>query len=305
MLRFLVSRTLQIPVVLLGMTLLVFVFISVSGDPVAAMLSPDAGALQIEAMRQRLGLDRPLHERYLLFLASALQGDFGTSFRHREPAFRVVLAHLPATLELAAASMLVATLIALPLGMAAARHRGGMIDTLATTLAVLGQSMPVFWIALLLILVFALILPWFPVGGRGTLAHLVLPAVALGWYFNALLTRMVRSTMLEVLNQNYVRTARAKGLSERRVVWHHAFRNAFVPLLTVWGLQAGNLLTGTVVAETVFAWPGLGRASVAAVLGRDIPVVMASVFLFTLVFLLINLLIDLAYYMVDPRIRER
>jgi len=304
MLRIIGSRLLQVPIALLGMTLIVYIFVTASGDPVLLLADPGASAADLEAMRRELGFDRPWIVQYLSFLGDALMGDFGTSFRHRLPAMEFVLGQLPATLELAAASLFIATVISIPLGIAAARHKGRPVDLIATMVAVLGQSMPVFWLGMLLILAFAVALPIFPVGGRGTFAHLVLPAVTLGWYFNALITRMVRSTMLETLNQNYVRTARAKGVPERRVVMRHAFRNAQVPIITVWGLQAGNLLTGTVVAETVFSWPGLGRASVAAVLARDIPVVMASVFVFTVIFLVINLLIDLSYYLIDPRIRQ-
>ncbi|MEQ9811901.1 MAG: ABC transporter permease [Azospirillaceae bacterium] len=304
MLRTIGSRLLQVPIALLGMTLIVFLFVTASGDPVLLLADPGASDADLEAMRRELGFDRPWIVQYLSFLGDALTGDFGTSFRHRLPAMDFVLGQLPATLELAAASLVIATAISIPLGITAARNKGKPIDLVATMVAVLGQSMPVFWLGMLLILAFAVALPIFPVGGRGTLAHLVLPAVTLGWYFNALITRMVRSTMLETLNQNYVRTARAKGVPERRVVMRHAFRNAQVPIITVWGLQAGNLLTGTVVAETVFSWPGLGRASVAAVLARDIPVVMASVFVFTVIFLVINLLVDLSYYLIDPRIRQ-
>lgn len=304
MLRTIGLRLLQVPIALLGMTLIVFLFVTASGDPVLLLADPNASAADLEAMRRELGFDRPWIVQYLSFLGNALIGDFGVSFRHRLPAMEFVLGQLPATLELAAASLLIATLISIPLGITAARNKGRPIDFFATMVAVLGQSMPVFWLGMLLLLAFAVVLPIFPVGGRGSLAHLVLPAVTLGWYFNALITRMVRSSMLETLSQNYVRTARAKGLTERRVVMRHAFRNAQIPIITVWGLQAGNLLTGTVVAETVFSWPGLGRASVAAVLARDIPVVMASVFVFTVIFLIINLLVDLSYYLIDPRIRH-
>ena len=195
-------------------------------------------------------------------------------------------------------------MVSIPLGIAAAVKRNSPIDTIATVVAVLGQSMPVFWLGILLILLFSVTLNWLPVSGRGSWQSLILPAVTLGWYMNALMTRLTRSAMVEVLNEPYIRTARAKGMPMRTIIFKHAFRNARIPILTIWGLQAGAMLTGTVVTETVFAWPGLGRASIHAVVGRDFPVVMASIALFTLIFVLINLIVDLAYYALDPRIRK-
>ena len=217
----------------------------------------------------------------------------------------VVLDALPATLELALAALVVATLISIPLGVLAAIRREGPIDMAATVIAVLGQSMPVFWLGIILIMIFSVMLQWFPVSGRGGFAALVLPALTLGWYMNAIMTRLTRTAMLEVLSEPYIRTARAKGLPERRVVLRHGLRNALIPIVTIWGLQAGTMLTGTVVTETVFSWPGVGRASIYAVLGRDYPVVLASIAVFTLIFVVINLLIDVAYLIIDPRIRRR
>lgn len=305
MFRLVLGRLLQVPLVLLGASLVVFVLLSASGDPAALLLPPEAPAEDIARMRERLGLDRPLYERYGLFLFDVVRGDFGMSFRARQPALEVVLQHLPATIELALAGLFVATAISIPLGIMAAIRKDSAIDVTATIAAVLGQSMPVFWLGLILILVFAVHLQWFPVSGRGEWTSLVLPAVALGWYMNALMTRLTRSAMLEVLSQPFIRTARAKGLPERKVVLRHAFGNALIPILTIWGLQAGTMLTGTVVTETVFSWPGLGRASIAAVLGRDYPVVLASIAVFTLIFVTLNLLVDLIYLVIDPRIRRR
>jgi peptide/nickel transport system permease protein len=305
MFRLVLGRLLQVPLVLLGASLVVFVLLSASGDPAALLLPPEAPAEDIARMRERLGLDRPLHERYGLFLFDVVRGDFGMSFRARQPALEVVLQHLPATTELALAGLFVATAISIPLGIMAAIRKDSAIDITATIAAVLGQSMPVFWLGLILILVFAVHLQWFPVSGRGEWTSLVLPAVALGWYMNALMTRLTRSAMLEVLSQPFIRTARAKGLAERKVVLRHAFGNALIPILTIWSLQAGTMLTGTVVTETVFSWPGLGRASIAAVLGRDYPVVLASIAVFTLIFVTLNLLVDLIYLAIDPRIRRR
>ena len=278
--------------------------LNASGDPAQLLMPTEATEQDIEEMRRALGLDRPLYVQYWNFLSNALQGDFGTSLRSRQPAMDTVLAALPATLELAFAAIIISTAVSIPLGIAAAVKRNSPIDTIATVVAVLGQSMPVFWLGILLILLFSVTLNWLPVSGRGSWQSLILPAVTLGWYMNALMTRLTRSAMVEVLNEPYIRTARAKGMPLRTIIFKHAFRNARIPILTIWGLQVGTMLTGTVVTETVFAWPGLGRASIHAVVGRDFPVVMASIALFTLIFVLINLIVDLAYYALDPRIRK-
>ena len=304
MLRLLLIRLVQIPAIIIAMSLLVFIFLNASGDPAQLLMPTEATEEDIEQLRRALGLDRPLYIQYWNFLSNALQGDFGTSLRTRQPAINTVLAALPATLELAFAAIIVSTAISLPLGIVAAVKRNKPIDTIATVIAVLGQSMPVFWLGILLILLFSVTLNWLPVSGRGSWQALILPAVTLGWYMNALMTRLTRSTMVEVLNEPYIRTARAKGMPMRTIIFKHAFRNARIPILTIWGLQAGTMLTGTVVTETVFAWPGLGRASIHAVVGRDYPVVMASIALFTLIFVVINLIVDLAYYALDPRIRK-
>lgn len=304
MLRLILMRLIQVPLVILAVSLLVFVFLNASGDPVLLLLPFDASPEDVEEMRKALGLDKPLMVRYGIFVWDAIQGDFGVSLRSHQPALSIVLDALPATIELALAAMLVATVISIPLGITAAVKRGGTIDMAATVVSVLGQSMPVFWLGILLIMLFSVTLHWFPVSGRGGISSLILPAVTLGWYMNALMTRMTRTAMLEVLSEPYILTARAKGLPERLVIMKHAFRNARVPIITIWGLQAGTMLTGTVVTETVFSWPGLGRASIYAVAGRDYPVVLASIALFTLIFVTINLVIDLAYFVFDPRIRQ-
>lgn len=304
MLRILVIRLAQIPLVIMAMSLLVFVFLNASGDPVQMLMPIDATPEDVEIMRRALGLDQPLYIQYLKFLGNALQGDFGLSLRARQPALDIVLDALPATLELALAAMIISLVISIPLGIAAAVKRNTIFDTAATVVSVLGHAMPVFWLGILLILFFSVKLQWFPVSGRGSWQALVLPALTLGWYMNALMTRLTRSSMLEVMSEPYMRTARAKGLPPRMIIFKHAFRNARVPIVTIWGLQAGAMLTGTVVTETVFAWPGLGRASIFAVVGRDFPVVMASIALFTVIFVTINLAVDLAYYMLDPRIRR-
>lgn len=304
MLRLLLIRLAQIPIVIVVVSFVVFVFLNASGDPVRMLLPIEASDADVEAMRMALGLDRPLLVRYGDFLVNALHGDFGMSIRARRPAIDVVLDALPATLELAATALFFATIISIPLGIVSAVRRNGIVDTLATTASVLGQSMPVFWLGIILIMIFSVQLRWFPASGRGEWTAIVLPAVALGWYMNALMSRMTRTAMLEVLGQPFIRTARAKGLPERMVIFKHAFGNARIPILTIWGLQAGAMLTGTVITETVFSWPGLGRASIYALQGRDYPVVLAAIALFTVIFLLINLLVDLAYFWLDPRVRR-
>lgn len=303
MIRFIALRLVHALVVLIVVTVMVFLFLQSSGDPVSLLLPDNASQEQIEAYRRELGLDRPLAEQYLRFLTNAAQGDFGVSFRKREPAMQVVLQALPATAQLAVSALAFGTLVAIPLGILAAIKQGTFIDALAIITSTLGQAMPVFWLGLLMILLFAVKLHWLPVGGREGPTSLVLPALTLGWYMSALTTRLVRSAMLEVLGEDYIRTARGKGLTEWTVIMGHALRNAMIPLLTVWGLQAGALLTSTVVTETTFSWPGLGRASIYAVTGRDYPVVLASVSLFTVIFVGLNFLVDLAYTWVDPRIR--
>jgi peptide/nickel transport system permease protein len=304
MLRLLLIRLAQIPIVIVVVSFVVFAFLNASGDPVRMLLPIEANDADVEAMRVALGLDRPMLVRYWEFLVNAVQGDFGMSIRARQPAIDIVLQALPATLELAVTALFFATLISIPLGIVSAVRRNGVVDTLATAASVLGQSMPVFWLGIILIMIFSVKLGWLPASGRGQWTAIILPAVALGWYMNALMSRMTRTAMLEVLGQPFIRTARAKGLPERMIVMKHAFGNARIPILTIWGLQAGAMLTGTVITETVFSWPGLGRASIYALQGRDYPVVLASIALFTVIFLVINLLVDIAYFWLDPRIRR-
>jgi ABC-type dipeptide/oligopeptide/nickel transport system permease component len=289
--------------VALGVVTLVFVALRLSGDPAATMLPGDATVEELTALRKALGLDRPLYVQYALFLTEAIGGDLGTSFRHQEPALRLVLERLPATLELAFAALLLAVAVALPLGIVAALHRGRLTDVLAMAFAVVGQATPYFWMGIMLILVVSVELGWLPTSGRGGWQHLILPAVTLGTHFAAVLARLTRTSMLEVLGQNYVTTARAKGLSERAVILAHALKNAAVPVVTLIGLQFGTLLGGAVVTETIFAWPGVGRLAVQSIFVRDYPVVQAGVLVLALSFVAINLLVDLLYGLLDPRIR--
>jgi peptide/nickel transport system permease protein len=287
-----------------GVVTLVFAALRLSGDPAATMLPGDASVDELGALRRQLGLDRPLWLQYLQFLVGAVTGDFGTSFRHQQPALPLVLERLPATLELAGAALLLAVVVALPLGILAAIHRGRVLDVAAMAFAVVGQATPYFWMGIMLILVVSVELAWLPTSGRGGLERLILPAITLGTHFAASLARLTRTSMLEVFGQQFVTTARAKGLSEWSVVLGHTLKNAAVPVITLIGLQFGTLLGGAVVTETIFAWPGVGRLAVQSVFVRDYPVVQAGVFVLALTFVAINLLVDLLYGVLDPRIRR-
>lgn len=301
---YIVRRLLQGVVAIVGALLIVFVAQRLSGDPVALMLPMDATEADFAAMRQALGLDRPLPVQFVVFIANAVQGDFGDSYQWQAPAMALLLERLPATLELALAGLVFALLLAVPLGVISAVHRGGVVDRVAKLFAMLGQAVPGFWIGLLLILFIAVELQWLPAFGRGGLANLVLPAIALGWYPVAAMTRTLRSSMLDILDSDYVRMERAIGLPESWIIWRFALRNAFVPLVTMIGVYFANMLGGAFVIEVVFAWPGVGRAVVDAVFARDFPVVQAGVVLAAVVFVVVNLIVDLSYGFIDPRIRH-
>jgi len=303
MLQYTLRKLLHTGLVALGVVTLVFIALRASGDPAATMLPGDASVEELTALRRELGLDRPLPIQYARFLAGAVTGDFGTSFRHQQPALPLVLERLPATLELAFAALALAVAAALPLGIVAALRRGRLADVLAMGFAVVGQATPYFWMGIMLILVVSVELGWLPTSGRGGWEHIVLPAITLGTHFAASLARLTRTSMLEVLGQNYVTTARAKGLAERRVILVHALKNAAVPVVTLIGLQFGTLLGGAVVTETIFAWPGVGRLAVQSIFVRDYPVVQAGVLVLALTFVAINLFVDLLYGYLDPRIR--
>ena len=288
-----------------GVVTLVFAALRMSGDPAATMLPGDASVEELRALRHTLGLDQPLPMQYLHFLAGAITGDFGTSLRHQEPAMGLVLERLPATLELAFAALVLSVAVGVPLGIVAALRRGKLADMIAMAFAVVGQATPYFWMGIMLILVFAVELRWLPTSGRGGVDRLILPSITLGTHFMAVLARLTRTSMLEVLGQNYVVTARAKGLTERAVVLVHALKNAAVPIVTLIGLQFGTLLGGAVVTETIFAWPGVGRLAVQSIFVRDYPVVQAGVFVLALSFVAINLIVDLLYGWLDPRTRAQ
>lgn len=288
---------------ILGASLIIFVISRWSGDPVSLMLPMDAPQSAVDALKQELGLDKPIWEQYLIFLWKAVQGDFGQSYRWQMPALTLVLERLPATMALASAAFAFSLMLAVPLGVLSAVYQGSWIDQIGRIIAMLGQAVPSFWVGLILILVFAVGLQWLPAFGSGGLQHLVLPAIALGWYPVAAQTRIIRSGMLEVLDSDYIRMGRAVGTPERLLVWKYAFRNALLPLVTIMGVYFASMLSGAFVVETVFAWPGLGRTVVEAVFSRDYPVVQAGVLITTILFVLSNFLVDLSYGLIDPRIR--
>ena len=303
--RFLAIRFLQTLVALLAITLIVFGLTHLTGSPVDALLPDDASPEQIETLIRHWGLDRPLGEQYLAFLGNAVQGDFGASLKWRGySAMEVVLQRLPATLKLGGLSVVLSIVVAIPLGVIAARHRGTLVDKSANIIALLGQSLPQFWLGIMLIWIFAVGLGWLPTSGQGGWRHMILPAIAMASFQIAALTRLTRSAMLDALRSEYIKLARLKGVPEYKIIWKHALRNAAIAPLTYFGLLAGSLLTGSVVIESVFSWPGTGLLSIEAIRGRDYPVVQAVVILFAIVFLLINYVVDALYALIDPRIRR-
>ena len=289
--------------VLLAISLVVFLVVHLSGDPTALYMGPEGTQEDYAVLRAALGFDRPLPEQYWHFLERAVRGDFGRSLRHQQPTLPLVLARFPATVELAVLALTLAVLLAVPLGVLSAIRRHSLLDTGAMVLALAGQCMPTFWLGILLILVFAVQLRWVPVvGAEGTRA-LVLPAVTLGVWAMARTARITRSSMLEVLNQDFLRTARAKGIGEWGVVARHALRNGAIPIVTALGLELGNLLGGAVITEAVFAYPGVGRLAVEAVVNKDVPLIQAVVFTVATALLLLNAGLDLLYTTLDPRVR--
>jgi peptide/nickel transport system permease protein len=301
--RYLIRRLGRAIVALWGISTIVFVVLRLSGDPAVLLLPQEASLEDVSRLRHDLGLDDPLLLQYLRFLGNSAVGNFGESLRHREPAMALVRSHLWATLELSFAAFFVATIVAVPIGVLAAVKPNSLYDHAVMTLTLIGQSAPTFWLGIMLILAFGLEFRWFPIGGRGTLAHLVMPAMTLGAFAMASIARLTRAAMLEVLRLDYINTARAKGLRNSSVIWKHALKNAAIPVVTIMGLQFGALLGGAVVTETVFSWPGIGRLAIQGIYNRDYPVVQASVFLAAVFFVLINFAVDLLYTILDPRIR--
>lgn len=297
-------RLLQSIVVVWGVSVLVFFLLRLApGDPVSLLLSETASPEQMEEVREKWGLNEPIPVQYMVFLGRALRGDLGDSLFFQQPAMEVLLERMPATLQLSAVALLFSLVVAIPIGMLSALKRDSIWDYLGTGLAMLGQAIPPYWLGIMLILVFSVGLGWFPTSGRGTLWHLILPAITLGSVLMALVTRLVRSGMLDVLGEDYIRTARAKGLQERRVIVRHALRNILIPLVTVVGLQLGALFGGAVITESIFAWPGVGRLALQAINARDYPLVQASVLFISVVYVFLNLAVDILYVYLDPRIR--
>jgi peptide/nickel transport system permease protein len=304
MARYVVLRLLQALVVVVGVSVIVFFLIHLGGDPASLLLPPNATAEQIQQFRQAMGFDQPLPVQFVQFLGRALHGDFGQSFRYgNESALTLVLERVGPTLALSGFALLLTLLIGVPLGILAAVRRNSAWDTLSLVLALSGQALPVFWFGILLILLFAAGLHWLPASGGGDLVHLILPGITLAAYSLAIFSRLLRSSLIDALGADYVRTARAKGLDEQRILLVHALKNASIPVITVLGLQVGSLLGGAVVTEQVFAYPGMGLLAVQAIQGRDFSVIQAFVVLTAVVIVLVNLAVDLLYVWLDPRVQ--
>jgi ABC-type dipeptide/oligopeptide/nickel transport system permease component len=304
MIFYILKRLYQSIFVLFGVVTIVFLLLHISGDPTNLLLPLDATTAERAAMKKQMGFDDPLIMQYGRFLSHTLRGDLGFSYRFGTPAVSEVLARFPATLELTGAGLLIATLVAIPVGVIAAVKRGTWVDSVTMTLALLGQATPVYWLGLMLILLFSVHWQWLPSGGRDGLSSLLMPAVTLAVFSMARIARLSRSGMLDVLEQDYIRTARASGIAESSVVFQYGLRNAAIPLVTVIGLEFGVLLGGAVITETVFAWPGVGRLAVESIFARDYPIVQATVILLASIFVLINILVDVLYSFLDPRVRE-
>lgn len=300
---YLLRQLTQLIIVMLGISIITFFLLHLTGDPVVMMLPYDAGKEEMERFRVAMGFDKPLYIQYWRFIKGAVQGDFGRSLYMEQSAFLLVWERLPATLLLTVTGMAVAIVVSVPLGILSSVKRYSLTDNLCTMFAISGQAMPIFWLGIMLIIVFAVQLRWLPASGYGTWKHLVLPAITLGMFQAPITMRLVRSGMLEVLNQDYVRTARAKGLSASSVLLKHAFKNACIPVITIVGLQFGQLLGGAIVTETVFAWPGVATKTVDAIRNQDFPVVQSGVFLLAIFIVSVNLLVDVIVGIIDPRIR--
>jgi peptide/nickel transport system permease protein len=301
--RYAARQLVQLVVVIFGISVLAFTILHVLGDPVLLLLPQNAGKEEFERYRKLLGLDQPLYVQYWKFASKAVLGDFGKSWYADTPAFLLVIERMPPTIYLTLAGLVVALLIALPLGVLSALKRHSWIDSLCTAIAVAGQAFPLFWLGIMLIIVFAVRLKVLPASGYGTWQHFLMPSFCLGAALAPFTMRLVRSGVIEVMNMEFIKTARAKGLAEPMVVIKHAFRNACIPVITVLGLQFGQLLGGAIITETVFAWPGVATLAVESIRNQDFPVVQCAVILLALVIVTVNLIVDLAVGLIDPRIR--
>jgi peptide/nickel transport system permease protein len=301
--RYILGRLGQAILCLFAVAVIVFILGRLTGDPLVMMLPPDATKADFQMMREHLGLDEPYVMQFWRFISGIVRGDFGTSIRYQEPAMGLVFERFPATLELTVVAIAVAVFIALPIGIISAVKRDSILDRFGKVTALAGQSMPIFWVGIMMMWLFAVLLGWLPPAGKGGLRNIILPSVTLGWYVNAALMRVARSSMIDVLDSEYIKLARVKGLPKKVVILKHALKNAAIPSITLAGIHFAGLLRGAVVTETVFAWPGLGRLAVSAVYSRDFPLIQASVLFMALVFIIMNLVVDILYVYLDPRIR--
>jgi ABC-type dipeptide/oligopeptide/nickel transport system permease component len=305
MIKFLIKRIIDAIPVFIGVAIVAFALVHLSGDPVLLMLPPDATPEEIASFSREMGFDKPILEQFKDFTLKLLRFDFGDSLRYQEPAIDLIFERFPATLQLTVASIVFSVLFAIPAGIISATNRNKLIDYVISVLAMFGQSVPPFWLGLMLILLFSVTFGWLPSSGMGTWQQLILPAFTVGIYFTASIARLTRSGMLEILGSDYIRTARSKGLSNRKVVYIHALRNSLIPIVTMIGLQFGILLGGAVVSETIFAWPGIGRLMVQAIYNRDYPLAQATMIFFSVVFIVTNILVDMLYTYIDPRIKHQ
>lgn len=288
---------------LIGVSIIIFAAVRLSGDPVLILLSPDASEAEIKKARNELGLDKPLPAQYVIFMKNSLKGDFGLSTRYHLPALELVAKRLPATIQLALLAFAVSVMLGLTIGVISATKPGSWLDLSGKTFAMLGQAMPEFWIGIMAILIFSVKLGWLPTSGRGGLSHLILPSLTLGWFSAASIARLTRSSLLQVMGSEFIKTARLKGNPERVVVLGHALRNALIPIVAMGGMQLGRLLGGAVIVETIFGWPGLGQLILEAINTRDYSVVQTGVFITSTIYILLNLAVDLTYGVIDPRVR--
>lgn len=303
MAKFIIGRFAQMLATLVIVAIIAFGLARLAGDPVPLLMPAQASQADLDFFRNQLGLDKPVHEQFLRFLGNMARGDFGDSFRYDQPALALIFDRLPVTIYLAMTSMVFAALLGLPMGIVAAVTRNSWLDVVIRTAATVGQSTPLFWLALMLMLFFAVTLRWTPTSGYGTWQHFILPTVTLGWFSAASIARLTRSSMIEVLQSDFIRLQRLCGLPQHLIVLRHALRNAAAPIVTFMALQLGALLGGAVITETIFAWPGFGQLMVNAILFRDFPVIQAAIVVTAVVFLVINLLVDITYRILDPRVQ--
>ncbi len=301
--RYLVKRIFMALVTLFAVSLIIFILSRASGDPRHVYLDDYSTQADWDQLTITLGLDKPYYQQYGIFIQSALSGDFGESIKEGRPSMEIILERIPATLQLGLAAFIFSVLLGVPLGILSAVKRGSALDIIGKVVALIGQSAPVFWLGLMLMFLFAVKLEWVPPFGKQQVSSIILPAIALGWFYAAANMRLLRSAMLNVLDSEFVRLARAKGVSNNAVIWKHSLRNALIPVLTFAGVTLGGLVTGSVVVETVFAWPGLGRLAIEALLGNDYPLMQAVIIAFTLMYVLAALFVDIMYAYIDPRIR--